>query len=84
MLTTQATFLIDSPYHDYWCYDSTRAEKQYWWRRDVDGLVNEFVEAILEDREPAITGEDARAVLAIALAAYESSASSKVIALEHG
>jgi UDP-N-acetylglucosamine 3-dehydrogenase len=83
ILTTEGAFLIDSPYHDYWCYDSTRAEKQYWWRRDVDGLVNEFVEAILEDREPAIAGEDARAALAIALAAYESSASGKVIALEH-
>ena len=85
ILTTEGAFLIDSPYHDYWCYDSTRAEKQYWWRRDdVDGLVNEFVEVILEDREPAITGEDARAALVIALAAYESSASGKVIALEHG
>ncbi len=83
ILTTEGAFLIDSPYHDYWCYDSTRAEKQYWWRRDVDGLVNEFMEAILEDREPAITGEDARAALVIALAAYESSASGKVIALEH-
>jgi UDP-N-acetylglucosamine 3-dehydrogenase len=83
ILTTEGAFLIDSPYHDYRCYDSTRAEKQYWWRRDVDGLVNEFVEAILEDREPAITGEDARAALVIALAAYESSASGKVIALEH-
>ena len=84
ILTTRGVFLIDSPYHDYWCYDSTRTEKQYWWRRDVDGLVNEFVEAILGDREPAITGEDARAALAITLAAYESSASGKVIALEHG
>jgi UDP-N-acetylglucosamine 3-dehydrogenase len=84
VLTTQAAFLIDSPYHDYWCYDGARAERQYWWRRDVDGLVNEFVRAILEDRKPAITGEDARAALAISLAAYESSASGKVVALEHG
>ena len=77
-------FLIDSPYHDYWCYGPDRAERQYWWRRDVDGLVGEFARAILEDRGPAISGEDARAALAIALAAYESSASGKVIALEHG
>ena len=84
ILTTQRAFLIDSPYHDYWCYGPDRAEKQYWWRRDVDGLVDEFVRAILEDRKPAISGEDARAALAISLAAYESSASGKVIALEHG
>lgn len=79
ILTTEGTFLIDSPYHDYWCYDSARAEKQYWWRRDVDGLVDEFVRAILKDREPAITGEDARAALAIALAAYESTETGRVV-----
>jgi predicted dehydrogenase len=81
VLTTKAAFLIDSPYHDYWCYDSARAERQYWWRRDVDGLVDEFARAILEDREPAITGEDARAALAIALAAYESARTEQVVSL---
>jgi UDP-N-acetylglucosamine 3-dehydrogenase len=84
ILATQGAFLIESPYHDYWCYGPDRAERQYWWRRDVDGLVDEFVKAVLEDREPAISGEDARAALAIALAAYESSTSGRVIALEHG
>ncbi len=84
ILTTKNAFLIDSPYHDYWCYGPARAERQYWWRRDVDSLVDEFARAVLEDREPAISGEDARAALAIALAAYESSASGKVIMLEHG
>ncbi len=79
ILTTEGAFLIDSPYHDYWCYGSDRAERQYWWRRDVDGLVDEFARAILEDREPAITGEDARAALAIALAAYESARLGKVV-----
>ncbi|MCD6555348.1 MAG: Gfo/Idh/MocA family oxidoreductase [Anaerolineae bacterium] len=81
VLTTNGAFLIDSPYHDYWCYGPDRAERQYWWRRDVDGLVDEFVRAILENREPMITGGDARAALAIALAAYESSASGEVVTL---
>ena len=83
ILTTKEAFLIDSPYHDYWCYGPDRAERQYWWRRDVDGLVNEFARAILEDRQPAISGEDARAALAIALAAYDSSASGEVVALNY-
>jgi predicted dehydrogenase len=43
--------------------------------------VNDFVQAIHQDREPAITGEDGRAALAIALAAYGSSTSGKVVAL---
>lgn len=81
VLTTKGAFLIDSPYHDYWCYDLIRAERQYWWRRDIVGLVDEFVKAILEDREPAITGEDARAALAIALAAYESARTGRVAAV---
>jgi UDP-N-acetylglucosamine 3-dehydrogenase len=81
ILTTESAFLINSPYHDYWCYGTIRAERQYWWRRDIDGLVDEFVQAILEDREPAITGEDARAALAIALAAYESARTGQVISL---
>ena len=84
VLTTKKAFLIDSPYHDYWCYGPDRAERQYWWRRDVDGLVNEFARAVLDNREPAISGEDACAALAIALAAYKSSVSGKVIELEHG
>jgi UDP-N-acetylglucosamine 3-dehydrogenase len=79
ILTTRGAFLIDSPYHDYWCYGRERVDRQYWWRRDVDGLVNEFARAILENREPAITGEDAYAALAIALAAYESARSGTVV-----
>ena len=81
VLATKAAFLVDSPYHGYWCYNSTRAERQYWWRRDVYGLVDEFARAILEDREPAITGEDARAALVIALAAYESARTGRVVSL---
>lgn len=83
ILTTKQAFLIDSPYHDFWYYGATHAERHYWWRRDIDGLVDEFVRAILEDREPAISGEDARAALAIALSAYESSSSGEVIVLEY-
>ncbi|MCK4315590.1 MAG: hypothetical protein KAX24_07445, partial [Anaerolineae bacterium] len=62
--SNKEVFLIDSPYHDYWCYRPDRAERQYWWRRDVGALVDEFARAILEDRGPAISGEDARAALA--------------------
>jgi predicted dehydrogenase len=82
VLTTEGAYLIDSPGHDYWCYGPARTEKLYWWRRDVEGLVNEFARAVLEDREPAITGEDARAALAIVLAAYESARRGRVVELE--
>jgi UDP-N-acetylglucosamine 3-dehydrogenase len=79
ILTTRQAFLVKSPYHDFTVYTQQRTERRYWWRRDVDGLVDDFVQAILHDREPAITGEDGRAALAIALAAYESARQGRVV-----
>ena len=79
VLTTQRVFLIDRPYHDFVVYFQDKVERRYWWRRDVDGLVDEFIQAVRQDREPAITGEDARAALAIALAAYESAHRREVV-----
>jgi len=81
VLATQRTYLIDSPYHAFTLYKPEGLERRPWWRRDVYGLVDEFVRAILEDREPAITGEDGRAALAIVLAAYESSKRGQVVDL---
>ncbi|MBI4280492.1 MAG: Gfo/Idh/MocA family oxidoreductase [Armatimonadetes bacterium] len=42
----------------------------------------EFVQAILEDRPPAVTGEDGRAALAAAMAIYRSAAEGKPVRLE--
>ncbi|MCC7497097.1 MAG: Gfo/Idh/MocA family oxidoreductase [Bryobacterales bacterium] len=43
---------------------------------------NEFLSSIREDRQPAITGEDGRAAVAVALAAYESAKSRQTVRLE--
>lgn len=72
ILGTAGAALIEKPYHDFWVADDTRAESLPWWRDDVAMLVNEFISAVVEDREPAITGADARAALEITLAAYRS------------
>lgn len=42
----------------------------------------EFVDAILEDREPAVTAQDGRAAVEVAVAAYQSAAEQKVIHLK--
>ena len=42
----------------------------------------EFIDAILEDRAPSVTGEDGRAAVAVALAAYQSAAEGRVIQME--
>lgn len=45
--------------------------------------IGEFVGAILEDREPCVTGEDGRASLACVMAAYESARSGKPVRLDN-
>ncbi|MCX6624622.1 MAG: Gfo/Idh/MocA family oxidoreductase [Acidobacteria bacterium] len=42
---------------------------------------NEFLASIREKRKPAVTGEDGRAAVAVALAAYESSKTKRTISL---
>jgi len=44
--------------------------------------IAEFVSAILEDREPAITGEDGKASLAVALAIYRSAEAGAPVRVE--
>lgn len=54
-------------------------------RRQRDDMfqkeIGEFVGAILEDREPCVTGEDGRSSLACAQAAYESARTGKPVTL---
>ncbi len=79
VLTTRRAYHVYSPYHSLSIYTQDRAERRAWWRRDVYGLVDEFVSAIQEDRDPAITGEDGLIALAMAFAAYESSRTGQVV-----
>lgn len=73
------TVVIDRPYHDFEVTDATKLERVPWWRVDVQMLVDEFVQAIEQDRAPAITGEDGRAALEVLHAAYESSRTGRAV-----
>jgi predicted dehydrogenase len=42
----------------------------------------EFIDAVLEERQPSVTGEDGRAAVAVAQAAYQSAAEERVIRLQ--
>lgn len=54
-----------------------------YWGSDADqAMVEEFVAAIREGREPAVTGEDGAFALEVTLAAYESAASGQPVALK--
>lgn len=72
VLGTGGAALIGKPYHDFELADGSKSERVPWWRADIAWLVNEFISAVEEDREPAITGSDARAALEIMIAAYRS------------
>jgi myo-inositol 2-dehydrogenase/D-chiro-inositol 1-dehydrogenase len=43
----------------------------------------EFIDAVLENREPSVTGNDGRAAVAVAEAAYQSAAQGRLIQLLH-
>lgn len=45
-------------------------------------MIEEFVQAIAEDREPSVTGEDGLRALEVALAAYEAGAMKRPVQLE--
>lgn len=52
------------------------------WADDMDqGLVNDFIACVKEDRAPSITGEDGLRTLEVVKAAYESSQSNQVVTL---
>ena len=72
VLGTEGAALIGKPYHDYEVADGSKSERVPWWRADIAWLVNEFVSAVEQGRQPAITGADARAALEILVAAYRS------------
>lgn len=78
---TQGAALIGKPYHDLELADGTKYERLPWWRADIAWLVDEFVAAVEEDRQPAITGADGRAALEIMIAAYRSAETGQPVSL---
>lgn len=79
ILTTTDAFLIDRPYHDFTVVTGAGVQRRPWWRRDISGIVDEFVAALEEDRNPAPSGEDGRAALAVVAAAYESARTGGIV-----
>lgn len=81
VLGTKGAASIDKPYHDLEIADGNKTERLPWWRADITSLLNEFVTALEDKRDPAITGEDARAALEITIAAYRSAETGRPVAL---
>lgn len=81
VLGTAGAVVIGKPYHDFELADGARSEHLPWWRADIPLLTSEFISAIEEDREPAITGAEARAALEITLALYRSADTRQPVSL---
>ncbi|MFQ5829523.1 MAG: Gfo/Idh/MocA family protein [Candidatus Methylomirabilia bacterium] len=80
-LGTAGAVLIEKPYHDLELADESGTERRPWWRADVPLLVDDFITAVGQGREPAITGGDARAALEITIAAYRSAETGQPVSL---
>lgn len=81
VLGSKKVVSINKPYHDFTLYSEHKMETVSWWRTDIDMVVEEFIQSILEDRTPAITGKDALRALEVVLAAYQSSATGEEVSL---
>ena len=80
LMGKEGFFDIRTAYPDFTVYQD-KAEKIYWERTDVENIVNLFIQSIIQNKDPPITGEDAKKNLAIVLAAYKSSKTRKCIYL---
>jgi len=81
VLGSEKVVVINKPYHDFKLCNAEQIKAVSWWRTDISMLFNEFVQSILEDRDPAITGRDARRALEVTLAAYQSSTTGEEVLL---
>ena len=81
VLGSKKVVSISKAYHDFTLYNGDKIENVNWWRTDIDMVVEEFIQSILKDREPAITGRDAMTALEVILAAYQSSTTGQEVQL---
>jgi len=78
ILSDNGAVLINKPlYEPVSDFSVSKASTEFYdlGREDVISNVNEFVDCIIEDRAPVITGGDARAALELVLASYRSAES---------
>jgi len=81
VLGSEKVVIIDKPYHDFKLCNEEKTEAVSWCRTDISKVVDEFIQSVLEDRKPAITGRDAKRALEVTLAAYRSSTTGEEVML---
>jgi predicted dehydrogenase len=83
MVTDRGTVLVDGFSQNLTVYrhDLRRASWLYWGSDANQAMIAEFVAAIRDGREPAVTGLDGYRALEVTLAAYQSAASGEPVRL---
>jgi predicted dehydrogenase len=83
MVTDRGAVLVDAFSQNLTVYrhDLGRASWLHWGSDANQGMIAEFVAAIREQREPAVTGLDGYRALEVTLAAYQSAASGEPVRL---
>ncbi len=84
MISERGLTVIDAFRQNLNVYSQTPATNSWaYWGSDANqAMMNEFVTAIREQRQPAVTGEDGYFALAVTLAAYESASSGQAVPLK--
>jgi UDP-N-acetylglucosamine 3-dehydrogenase len=73
---------VDYPYQELHLADATRSELLAASRTDAVWNLDAFIDAVLRDEEPPISGEDGLAALELMLACYRSAASGEEVVLD--
>ncbi|MDI9485726.1 MAG: Gfo/Idh/MocA family oxidoreductase [Bacillota bacterium] len=83
IIGTQGMIDLDAFAQNFVVYDDAhRKVSERSFAEDMDlGLIQDFIQMIVEDREPTITGYDGLKALEVALAAYRSAQEKKPVAL---
>ena len=83
LVTERGSVIVDGFKQNITVYSQAagRAHWQYWGSDMNQAMLSEFVAAVREDREPAVTGTDGLRAVEVTLAAYESARSGQVVKL---
>jgi UDP-N-acetylglucosamine 3-dehydrogenase len=83
MVGTKGTLSVDALKQHSVFYNNREGKVQHLpWGDDMDqGLIDDFIQCIKQDRKPSITGEDGLRTLEVVKAAYQSNESKQVVTL---
>jgi predicted dehydrogenase len=85
MVTQRGAILVDAFRQNLNIYrhEWERANWAYWGSDSNQAMIEEFVAALIEARQPRVTGMDGYRAVEVALAAYESASSGQLVSLEN-